>query len=89
MKKSDFYYELPPELIAQTPVEPRDSSRMMVYNKQTKEIELKHFYDIVDYLSPNGVLVFNRSKVIPARIPYKVIAELELSISRLLLFLGG
>ena len=68
MKTSDFYYELPPELIAQTPVEPRDSSRMMVYNKQTKEIELKHFYDIVDYLSPNDVLVFNRSKVIPARI---------------------
>ena len=55
MKTSDFYYELPPELIAQTPVEPRDSSRMMVYNKQTKEIELKHFYDIVDYLSSNDI----------------------------------
>ena len=68
MKTSDFYYELPPELIAQTPVEPRDSSRMMVYNKQTKNIEIKHFYDIIDYLTPNDVLVFNRSKVIPARI---------------------
>lgn len=68
MKTSDFYYDLPTELIAQTPVEPRDNAKMLVYNMKTKQIEHKHFYDIVNYLSPNDCLVFNRSKVIPARI---------------------
>lgn len=49
MKTSDFYYDLPEELIAQTPVEPRDSSRMMVYNRKTKEVLHKHFYDVIDF----------------------------------------
>lgn len=68
MKTSDFYYDLPMELIAQSPVEPRDSSRMLVFNMKTKKMEHKHFYDLADYLTPNDCLVFNRSKVIPARI---------------------
>ncbi|MBP3631074.1 MAG: tRNA preQ1(34) S-adenosylmethionine ribosyltransferase-isomerase QueA [Clostridia bacterium] len=68
MKTSDFYYELPEELIAQTPIEKRDHSRMLVYNIPKKTIEHKHFFDIIDYLSPNDVLVINKSKVIPARI---------------------
>ena len=68
MKTSDFYYELPEELIAQTPLEKRDESRMLVYNRKTGEIQHKHFFDIVDYLSSNDVLVWNRSRVIPARV---------------------
>lgn len=69
MKKSDFYYDLPEELIAQTPIYPRDSSRMLVYHTGSKEIEHdKHFYDIVDYLKDGDVLVINNTKVIPARI---------------------
>ena len=48
MKTSDFYYDLPEELIAQTPVEPRDSSRMLVYDRATKETQHKHFYDVID-----------------------------------------
>lgn len=68
MKTSDFYYELPKELIAQTPVEPRDSSRLMVLNKETGEIEHRHFYDILDYLNEGDLLVCNDSRVLPARI---------------------
>lgn len=68
MKTSDFYYYLPEDRIAQTPVEPRDHSRMLVYNQKTGIIEHKHFYDIIDYLTPNDVLVLNKSKVIPARV---------------------
>lgn len=68
MKTSDFYYKLPEELIAQTPIDNRDHSRMLVYNKGTKQIEHKHFYDILEYLTPNDVLVLNKSKVIPARL---------------------
>ena len=68
MKTSDFYYELPEELIAQTPIEPRDHSRLLVYNRANKTVEHKHFYDLVDYLSPNDVLVINNTRVIPARI---------------------
>lgn len=68
MKTSDFYYDLPQELIAQTPVEPRDSSRLLVYNRKTKTVEHKHFYDIVDYLNKGDVLVVNNTKVLPARI---------------------
>ena len=50
MKTSDFFYELPEELIAQTPAEPRDSSRLLIYDRKNKTITHKHFYDIVDYL---------------------------------------
>ena len=66
MKKHDFYYDLPNELIAQTPIEPRDASRMMVVNRQTGEIEHKHFYDVVDYLNPGDCLILNDTKVLPA-----------------------
>ena len=68
MKTSDFYYELPKELIAQTPVEPRDSSRLMALNRETGEIEHRHFYDILDYLNEGDLLVCNDSRVLPARI---------------------
>ncbi len=66
-KKSDFYYDLPEELIAQTPAEPRDSSRLLVYDRATKRIEHKIFRDIYDYLQPGDVLVVNDTKVLPAR----------------------
>ena len=68
MKKHDFYYDLPNELIAQTPIEPRDASRMMVVNRQTGKIEHKHFYDVVDYLNPGDCLILNDTKVLPARL---------------------
>ncbi|MBE5775261.1 MAG: tRNA preQ1(34) S-adenosylmethionine ribosyltransferase-isomerase QueA [Clostridiales bacterium] len=68
MKLSDFMYDLPEERIAQTPVEPRDHSRLMVLNRATHEIEHKHFYDIIDYLVPGDVLVVNETRVIPARL---------------------
>ena len=68
MKTSDFYYDLPEELIAQYPVEPRDSSRLLIYDRKTKSITHKHFYDIVDYLQKGDVLVVNNTKVLPARI---------------------
>lgn len=68
MKTSDFYYDLPQELIAQTPLEPRDSSRLLVYNRKTQNIEHKIFRDILDYLSKDDVLVVNNTRVIPARI---------------------
>ena len=66
-KKSDFYYDLPEERIAQTPMEPRDSSRLLVYDHSTKKIEDKIFRDVVDYLKEGDVLVVNNTKVIPAR----------------------
>ena len=68
MKTSDFDYVLPQELIAQTPVEPRDNSRLMVVNRADGTIEHRRFYDIVDYLRAGDVLVFNESLVIPARL---------------------
>lgn len=68
MKKSDFYYDLPKELIAQTPLEQRDTSRMMVINKKSGEICHKHFYDIFDYLNDGDCLVLNNTRVLPARI---------------------
>lgn len=68
MKTSDFYYDLPEELIAQTPVEPRDSSRMMVYNRKTKEVLHKHFYDVIDFLNEGDAIIVNDSRVLPARI---------------------
>ncbi|MCR4563786.1 MAG: tRNA preQ1(34) S-adenosylmethionine ribosyltransferase-isomerase QueA [Clostridiales bacterium] len=68
MKKSDFYYDLPENLIAQTPIEPRDASRMMVIDRKTGKIEHKHFYDIIDYLNEGDCLVLNDTRVMPARI---------------------
>ena len=68
MKTSDFDYYLPEELIAQTPLKDRSSSRLMVLDKETGKYEHKHFKDILDYLSPNDVLVLNDTKVIPARL---------------------
>jgi S-adenosylmethionine:tRNA ribosyltransferase-isomerase len=68
LKTSDFYYDLPEELIAQHPAEKRDHSRLMVLHRESGEIEHKHFYDIIDYLRPGDTLVINDSKVIPARL---------------------
>ncbi len=68
MKTSDFYYELPKELIAQTPVEPRDSSRLLVLNRRDGSVEHRHFYDIIDYLHEGDLIVANDSRVLPARI---------------------
>ncbi len=68
MKTSDFFYDLPEELIAQTPAEPRDSSRLLVYHRDKKLIEHRIFRDIGDYLKAGDVLVVNRTKVLPARI---------------------
>ncbi|MBQ8254806.1 MAG: tRNA preQ1(34) S-adenosylmethionine ribosyltransferase-isomerase QueA [Clostridia bacterium] len=68
LKKSDFFYDLPTELIAQTPAEPRDSSRLLVLHKESGEREHKVFSDIIDYLNEGDVLVINDSKVIPARL---------------------
>lgn len=67
MKVSDFNYELPEELIAQTPIEKRDESRLMVLNKKNQTIEHKIFKNIIDYLEPGDVLVRNNTKVLPAR----------------------
>jgi len=67
MKRSDFYYDLPQELIAQTPVEPRDSSRMLAVNKKTGELTHKVFRDIIDYFKPGDCLILNNTKVLPAR----------------------
>ena len=63
-----FDYDLPEELIAQTPLKKRDTSRLMVLDKETGDVEHKHFYDILDYLKPGDVLVRNNTKVIPARL---------------------
>ena len=66
-KKSDFYYDLPEEQIAQTPANPRDSSKLLVYHREDKRIEDKIFRDIADYLQAGDLLVVNNTKVIPAR----------------------
>lgn len=68
MKTDDFDFELPEELIAQTPIKKRDESRLLVLDKETGNIEHKHFKDIIDYLDDNDVLVLNDTKVIPARL---------------------
>ena len=68
MKISEFDYDLPEELIAQTPLQKRDTSRLMVLDRKTKTIEDKHFYDILDYLHAGDILVRNNTKVIPARL---------------------
>ncbi len=84
MKTSDFYYDLPEELIAQTPLEPRDSSRLMILHKKTGEIEHRHFYDILDYLNEGDCLIMNDSRVLPARI-YGVKDETNANVEFLLL----
>ena len=67
LKTTDYDYYLPEELIAKTPLNDRSSSRLRVLNREKKTIEHKHFYDIVDRLNENDVLVINDTKVIPAR----------------------
>lgn len=68
LKKSDFYYDLPERLIAQTPIEPRDCSRMLVFHRGDGTIEHRHFYDLPEYLRAGDVLVINNTRVLPARI---------------------
>ena len=68
MKTSDFYYDLPEELIAQTPLEQRDTSRLMTLDRETGEVEHHHFYDLLDYLNPGDCLILNNSRVLPARL---------------------
>ena len=68
MKTDDFDYELPEELIAQTPLEKRDSSRLLILDKKTGDVEHKHFSDIIDYLEKDDILVLNNTKVLPARL---------------------
>jgi S-adenosylmethionine:tRNA ribosyltransferase-isomerase len=71
MKTSDFDYDLPPELIAQTPVEPRDSSRLLVLNRKDGSLSHRRFYEITEYLRKGDVMVFNDSRVLPARLKGK------------------
>ena len=68
VRTQDFYYDLPEELIAQTPLQQRDTSRLLALNKVTGEVEHRHFYDILDYLRPGDCLVMNNSRVLPARL---------------------
>ena len=68
MNRSDFYFDLPEELIAQTPIEKRDNSRLLHLDKTTGEVEHKHFYDLPDFLRPGDCLVLNDSRVLPARL---------------------
>lgn len=68
LKKSSYFYDLPQELIAQTPIEPRDHARMLVYHKNGGAVEHKHFYDLPDYLWSGDVLVVNNTRVLPARL---------------------
>ena len=68
MEVTDFDYDLPKELIAQTPIEPRDASRLLVMDKKTGALEHRHFYNLPEYLRPGDVLVFNDTRVMPARL---------------------
>ena len=68
IKTHDFYYELPPELIAQTPIQRRDASRLLTLDKRTREIGHHHFYDLPQFLRPGDCLVLNDSRVLPARL---------------------
>ncbi|MBO5867822.1 MAG: tRNA preQ1(34) S-adenosylmethionine ribosyltransferase-isomerase QueA [Oscillospiraceae bacterium] len=68
MKTSDFWYDLPEELIAQTPLQQRDTSRLLALDKNSGNIQHRHFYDILDYLQPGDCLVMNDSRVLPARL---------------------
>ena len=85
LKTSDFYYDLPEELIAQSPSEVRDMCRLMVVDSKSGEIKHKIFKDIIDYLEPADMLVVNSSKVIPARLigkTDKTGSEMELLLLR-------
>ena len=68
LRTSDFYYDLPEERIAQTPLEPRDHSRLMHLDRAAGTVSHEHFYDIIDHLRPGDTLVINDSRVIPARL---------------------
>ena len=68
MQTKDYWYDLPEELIAQTPLERRDSSRLMVLDRETGDVSHRHFYDVVEYLRPGDCLVMNDSRVLPARL---------------------
>ncbi len=68
MQTHDFWYDLPEELIAQTPLQQRDSSRLLVLSRETGKTEHRHFYDILEYLQPGDCLVMNDSRVLPARL---------------------
>ena len=68
MKTHDFWYDLPEELIAQTPLQQRDTSRLLVLNRESGEVAHRHFYDIIEYLQPGDCLVMNDSRVLPARL---------------------
>lgn len=85
LKTSDFFYDLPERLIAQHPAEQRDHSRLMVLDREKGSIEHKRFYDIIDYLRPDDVLVINDSKVIPARIYGHVEGRKEAAMELLIL----
>ena len=85
LQTSDFFYDLPQELIAQHPMEKRDTSRMMVIDRESGEISHRHFYDILEYLNPDDVLVINDSKVIPARLYGHVEGREEARLELLLL----
>lgn len=87
LQTHDFYYDLPEELIAQFPSEERDGCRLMVVDKDSGRVEHKHFYDIIDYLNPEDMLVVNSSKVIPARLlgkTDKTGSDMELLLLRML-----
>lgn len=85
LRTSDFYYDLPQERIAQHPMEQRDHSRMMVLDREKGTLEHRHFYDILEYLRPNDVLVINDSKVIPARLYGHVEGREDAAVELLLL----
>lgn len=68
MKTHDFWYDLPEELIAQTPLQQRDTSRLLVLDRKSGEVKHRHFYDIIEYLNPGDCLVLNDSRVLPARL---------------------
>ena len=68
MKTHDFWYDLPEELIAQTPLQQRDTSRLLVLDRETGAVTHRHFYDIIEYLKPGDCLVMNDSRVLPARL---------------------
>ena len=84
MKTDDFDFELPEHLIAQTPIQKRDTSKLLILNKETGEIEHHHFHDILDYLTDNDVLVLNDTKVLPARL-YGIKEETNAAIEILML----
>ena len=68
MKTSDFYYDLPQELIAQTPLDKRDTSRLMTLDRASGAVEHHHFYELPDFLNPGDCLILNNSRVLPARL---------------------